>query len=80
MIQDFMCAFEESVRKYDCWRCAGHDEIDESSEALEYLISKAKGEVLMSLLVEEKERDETIMQKYEEYDFIEPRHLEIPME
>jgi len=60
MINDFIAAFESSAREYDCWRCAGDDEIDESSEALEYLISKAKGNVLLSLLVEEKERDAKI--------------------
>ena len=60
MINDFIAAFEDTVRKYDCWRCAGDDEVDESSEALEYFISKAKGDVLASLLVEEKERDDII--------------------
>jgi hypothetical protein len=44
------------------------------------LILKAKGDILLGMLHEEKERDRVICEKYIEYDFMEPRHLEIPNE
>lgn len=61
MINDFIAVFEDSVREYDCWRCASDDEVNESSEALEYIIAKGKQDVLLSLLVEEKELDAKIV-------------------
>ena len=81
-IHNFTMQFEESLSKYLCWRTSNYSEIEESSEVLEYIITKEKyQQVLFSLLFGTdkfiREHDERLVKCYQNLDFIEPRHLDI---
>ena len=70
---EFISSFEHEILSYPCWVGASLAEIEESSEALEYLLTKQTH----TLIFMEDPRDEQLLEAYQTFEFVKPKHLEI---
>lgn len=80
VVRNFLQVSEDRIRKHPVWQGASEDELDEMAESLErFVVSKIYRSVFAPSTAD-IEQDEKLKQRIQELSWIEPRHLDIPLD